>query len=40
MNRQTLLKRFLWMWVIGAFTAYMIQYRDLFGPVLNVLGLR
>ena len=40
MDRQTVLQRFLWLWVVGVFAAYMIQFRDFVGPILSVLGLR
>jgi len=40
MDRQKLLQRFLWLWVVVVFTAYMIQFRGLAGPILSILGLR
>jgi len=35
-----MLSRALWLWVLGVFAAYMIQYLDFVGPVLNALGIR
>jgi glycosyltransferase involved in cell wall biosynthesis len=29
----------LWLWVLGAFAAYLYQFRDLVGPILTTLGL-
>ena len=40
MDRQKMLSRALWLWVIGVFAAYMVQFRDFAGPILNFLGLR
>ena len=39
MNKQKMLQRFLWLWVIGGFAGYIIQFRDFAGPILNILGL-
>lgn len=38
MDRQTKLHLALWLWIIGVFAAYMAQFRDFIGPVLNSLG--
>ena len=44
MDRDKMLGRALWLWVIGVFAAYLIQFRELAGPILNALmnalGLR
>jgi len=29
----------LWVWVLGAFAAFMIQFRHIAGPALRSLGL-
>ena len=39
MDRDKMLNRALWMWVLGVFAAYMIQFREFAGPLLDVLGL-
>ncbi len=39
MDRQKVLGRALWLWVLGVFAAYMFQFRDFAGAVLDVLGL-
>jgi hypothetical protein len=39
MDNRNLLSRALWLWVIGAFAAYMTQFRDFAGPILKILGL-
>ena len=38
MNKQKMLQRFLWLWVIAVFAAYIIQFRDFAGPILSILG--
>ena len=44
MDRQKMLSRALWLWVLGVFAAYIIQFKGLAGPILNALmsalGLR
>ncbi len=39
MNKQTIQRGVLWVWVIGAFGAYVFQFRDFVGPILDLLGL-
>ena len=39
MDRQKVLNGVFWTWVVGAFAAYIFQYRDFVRPVLNVLGI-
>lgn len=29
-----------WCWVVAAFAGFMIQFEPLFGPLLNLAGLR
>ncbi len=38
MDREKMLSRALWLWVFGAFAAYMIQFRELAGPIFAALG--
>jgi hypothetical protein len=30
---------FLWFWVVGIMTAYIYQFRNFVGPILDLLGL-
>ena len=39
MDNRKMVNRALWLWVVGAFAAYMVQFRDFAGPILNILGL-
>ena len=39
MNKQTIQRGVLGVWVIGAFGAYGFQFRDFVGPILDLLGL-
>ena len=39
MDRRKVLNGVFWLWVVGAFAAYMIQNRDFVRPVLSALGL-
>jgi hypothetical protein len=39
MDRQKFLSGVAWLWVVGAFAAYMVQYRDFVRPVLGALGI-
>ena len=39
MDREKMLSRALWLWVVGTFAAYLIQFRDFARPILSVLGL-
>ncbi len=38
-DKKSLLNGMLWLWVIGAFGAYVFQFRDFVGPILDLLGL-
>ncbi len=38
-DKKSSLNGILWLWVIGAFGAYMFQFRDFAGPILDLLGL-
>jgi len=38
-GRQPLLNGILWLWVAGAMTAYIYQFRNFAGPLLDLLGL-
>jgi len=40
MDKKKIVRRALWLWVLGGFTTYMFQFRDFIAPVLNVLGIR
>jgi hypothetical protein len=39
MDKQKMLSRALWLWVVGGIAAYIVQFRDFAGPILNILGL-
>ncbi len=39
MDNRKMVNWALWLWVVGAFAAYMVQFRDFAGPILNILGL-
>jgi len=39
MDRQKILTGIFWIWVVGAFAAYMVQYRGFVRPVLSALGI-
>jgi hypothetical protein len=30
---------FLWIWIIGAFVAYLWQFENLISPILDLFGL-
>ena len=38
MDKKSFLNGILWFWVIGAFGAYVFQFRDFAGPILDLLG--
>ncbi len=38
MGRDRILAAVLWLWVIGAMAAYLWQFRNLFGPVLEAVS--
>ena len=38
-DKKSFLNGILWFWVIGAFGAYVFQFRDFVAPILDLLGL-
>jgi len=41
MNRKYhLISSALWLWLMAATVAYLFQFWDVLGPILNVIGLK
>lgn len=39
MGRKDVKTIFLWLWVVGATAAYIYQFRNFVGPILDLVGL-
>ena len=38
MDKKSFLNGILWFWVIAVFGAYVFQFHDFVGPILDLLG--